>query len=117
MRPQGIEANPPGAGRRELLEREILEIADREKQRLGRELHDGLCQSLAGIAALTSALSRSLMANAQPEPAAAAGEIVKLLNEAIGDARDLAHCLTPTGLNGAGLAGRLETLARSVRHT
>ena len=34
------------------LEREILDIADREKERLGRDLHDGLCQTLAGIAAL-----------------------------------------------------------------
>jgi signal transduction histidine kinase len=32
------------------LEREVLEIVDREKERLGRELHDGLCQTLAGIA-------------------------------------------------------------------
>jgi two-component sensor histidine kinase len=102
-------------GRTELLEREILAIADREKERLGRELHDGLCQSLAGIAALSSALSRRLAAGAQPGPAAAADEIVRLLSEAIGEARDLAHGLYPTCLNGAGLVSRLETLARNVR--
>ncbi len=111
------EATVPHVGRQELLEREILAIADREKQRLGRELHDGLCQSLAGIAALSSALSRSLAASGQPGPAAAADEIVRLLNETIGEARDLAHGLSPIGLNGAGLAGGLETLARNVRHT
>src|SRR5208337_3795310 len=116
MRPQGIEANPPGAGRRELLEREILEIADRERQRLGRELHDGLCQSLAGIAALSSALSRSLAASGQPGPATSAKEIVRLLNEAIGDARDLAHGLSLIRSNDAGLVGSLETLARNVSH-
>ena len=112
-----IKAKTRDACRQELLEREVLEIADREQQRLGRELHDGLCQSLAGIAALTSALSRSLAANAQPGSAAAADEIVQLLNETIRETRDLAHGLTPIGLNGAGLAGGLETLARSVRHT
>jgi signal transduction histidine kinase len=112
-----ITAEARDAGWRELLEREILEIADREQQRFGRELHDGLCQSLAGIAALTSALSRNLMANAEPGPAAAADEIVELLNDTIGEARDLAHGLTPIGLNGAGLAGGLEALARSVRRT
>ncbi|HKN28392.1 MAG TPA: sensor histidine kinase [Roseiarcus sp.] len=117
MRPQGIEANAPRAGRQELLNREILEIVDGERQRLGRELHDGLCQSLAGIAALSSALSRSLAASGQPGPAAAAGEIVRLLDETIGEARDLAHGLSPIGLNGAGLAVGLEALARSVRHT
>jgi len=52
MRPRGSFAAGQDVGQQELLEREILEIADREKERLGRELHDGLCQSLAGIAAL-----------------------------------------------------------------
>jgi signal transduction histidine kinase len=61
----------PEVSRYELLEREILEIADHEKQSLGRELHDGLCQSLAGIAALAATLSRSLTANSEPGPAAA----------------------------------------------
>src|SRR5271170_5392055 len=110
-------ANARDVGRYQLLEREILAIADREKQRLGRELHDGLCQSLAGIAALTSALSRSLATNGEPGPAAAADEIVRLVNETIGEARDLAHGLAPIGLNGAGLVGGLETLARNVRHS
>jgi signal transduction histidine kinase len=71
-------------GREELLEREILAISDYEKQRLGRELHDGLCQSLAGIAALSSALCRSLAASGQPGLAATADEIARLLNETIG---------------------------------
>ncbi len=103
-------------GRQEMPEREVLEILDRERQRLGRELHDGLCQSLAGIAALSSALSRSLAAGGQPGPAAAADEIVRLLNEAIGEARDLAHGVSLTSLNDAGLVGNLETLARNVSH-
>ena len=116
-RPAGIKEMARDVSQHKLLEREILEIADHEKQRLGRELHDGLCQSLAGIAALAATLSRSLAANAEPGPAAAADEIVQLLNEMIGQARDLAHGLGPFGLNGAGLAGGLETLARNVRHT
>ncbi|WP_249144528.1 sensor histidine kinase [Bradyrhizobium lablabi] len=101
-------------GRMQILEREILAIADYERQRLGQELHDGLCQSLTGIAALTVVLSRSLAANAEPGPAAAAAEIVRLLNETIGEARDLAHGLCPVGLNGAGLVGTLDSLARNV---
>lgn len=116
MRPQRNEATEGDFRRQALLEREVLEIADRERQRLGRELHDGLCQSLAGIAALSSALSRSLAANALPGPAAAAAEIVQLLNELMGEARDLAHGLCPMGLKGAGLAGALETLAYNIRH-
>jgi signal transduction histidine kinase len=112
-----IRAKGRDGGEQELPEQEILAIADREKERLGRELHDGLCQSLAGIAALSSALSRSLAANGQPGPAAAAEEIVRLLNETIGEARDLARGLGPIGLKGGGLCSALETLARSVSVT
>jgi Signal transduction histidine kinase, glucose-6-phosphate specific len=36
--------------RRKGLEGEILEISDREQQRLGQELHDGLCQHLTAVA-------------------------------------------------------------------
>jgi signal transduction histidine kinase len=114
MGPQPIEQSARDVAREVYLEREILEIADREKQRLGRELHDGLCQSLAGLAALASALSRSLANLVDPGPAEAAAEIVQLLNETIGEARDLAHGL---GLSGAGLVEALETLARNVSHT
>jgi signal transduction histidine kinase len=116
MRPRGVKATDGDFGRRELLEREILEIADRQKERLGRELHDGLCQSLAGVAALASALSKSLTADHQLGRAAAAGEIVRLLNDAIGEARDLARSLGPIGMNGSGLRGAFETLARNVSH-
>lgn len=104
-------------GRQEVLEREILQIADREKQHIARELHDGLCQSLAGIAALTSTLSRSLADVGQPGPAAAADEIVQLLNETIGETRDIVRGLGLIGCDGAGLAGGLESLARNIRQT
>lgn len=115
MQPQGAGARARAVGRQELLEREIVEVAELERQRLGRELHDGLCQSLAGIAALSSALSRNLAASGQPGPAAAADEIVRLLNETMGEARDLAHGFCPAALKGAALAGALETLAYNIR--
>ena len=102
--------------RRALLEQEAIEIARREKQRIGRELHDGLCQSLAGIAALSSALSRELAANADLAASATAAEIARLLNEAIGQTRDLARGLGAIGLDVAGLADALGTLAHSVQH-
>jgi DNA-binding NarL/FixJ family response regulator/two-component sensor histidine kinase len=98
------------------LEREVLAIADRERQRLGQELHDGLCQSLVGIAALAAVLARGLAAKAESDLAASAAEIVRLLNEATGEARELARGLSPIGPNGAALSGALETLAHTVCH-
>ncbi len=96
------------------LEKEILETADREKERLGRELHDGLCQNLAGIAALSAALSRKLAANSEAA-AVEAAEIARLLNEVIGHARDLARGLNPVGLEQIGLAAALEAFAANVQ--
>ena len=111
-----IYATARDVTRQKLLEREILEIADWEKERLGRELHDGLCQSLAGVAALSSALSRRLATTCESYASAAASEITTLLNETIGQARDLAHGLGPLDLNEAGLPGALQTLALSALH-
>jgi PAS domain S-box-containing protein len=104
--------------------REILEILDREQERLGRELHDGLCQTLAGISALSSTLSRKLArlgapastADGQTAAADAATEITRLLNGAIGEARDMARGLEAVGLSEGGLETALETLALDVRH-
>jgi signal transduction histidine kinase len=112
---QLVYASARDVTRQKQLEREILDITDREQERLGRELHDGLCQTLAGIAALSAALSRRLGAELAVASAAAA-EITALLNEAIGEARDLARGFGPVGLRATGLAGALEGLALTVQH-
>jgi PAS domain S-box-containing protein len=96
------------------LEKEIVEISDREKDRLGRDLHDGLCQNLAGIAALSTTLGRQL-AQLNVPAAAAAAEIAQLLNQAVAQARDLARGLNPVELDGIGLIGALDTLASNIQ--
>ena len=96
------------------LERQLAEIGDREKERIGRELHDGLCQNLAGIAALSASLARRLAARTDPS-AAAAADISALLQQAVGDARDLARGLNSAGLIQMGLAVALEALAANVK--
>jgi signal transduction histidine kinase len=98
------------------LELDIRRTCEEEQQRIGRDLHDGLCQTLSGVAALSSALSRKLAARAEPGPSATAAEITRLLNEAIGEARDLARGLDSAGLRETGLAGALEGLAFKAKH-
>lgn len=100
--------------RQKEMEGEILVIADRERERLGRELHDGMCQTLAGIAALSSTLARRLAASHDPAASASAAEIAKLLRESVGQARDLARGLGPIGLKMASLDEALETLTLNV---
>jgi signal transduction histidine kinase len=113
---QEIYATARDVTQQKQLEREVLEVVDREKERLGRELHDGLCQTLAGIAALSSTLSKQLEANCEFVASAAAADINKLLNEAIGEARDLARGLGPVGPGHAGLDTALEALALNIQH-
>jgi len=111
-----IYATARDVTRKKWLERQIIEIADREKERMGRELHDGVCQSLAGVVALSSTLSRSLAARGEWAASSVAAEVAKLLNEIMGEARKLARGLGPFGLNAASLADALETLARNVEY-
>jgi signal transduction histidine kinase len=102
--------------RTEELECEILQVADQEKERLGRELHDGLCQTLAGISALSATLSRKLTASSESAAATDASEITKLLHDAISEARDLACGLGPLGLEEGGLDAALATLAITLQN-
>ena len=46
---------------RKRLEKEILEISEREQRRIGQDLHDGLCQHLAGIEMLSQVLAKKLI--------------------------------------------------------
>jgi PAS domain S-box-containing protein len=96
--------------KRRRLEREILEIAEREQSRLGQDLHDGLGQELAGISLLSNALANDLETAAHSS-AKAAANIAKYTNSTIESARRLARGLYPIELSRRGLLFALEDLA------
>lgn len=96
------------------LEREILEIAEREQSRLGQDLHDGLGQELAGISLLSNALANDLHSASHPS-AEAAANIAKYTNNSIDSARMLARGLYPIELSRRGLLFALEDLADLTR--
>jgi PAS domain S-box-containing protein len=95
---------------RRRLERELLEISNREQRRIGHDLHDGVCQQLAAIAYLVSILGDQLQEKNLPEHAEA-DRIGKLINEANVQARNVAHGLFPSRLDEHGLLLALEDLA------
>jgi PAS domain S-box-containing protein len=95
---------------RKRLEREILEISDREQRRIGHDLHDGLCQHLAGIEMMSQVLEQKLSKQAKPV-AARMGEIGKSVREAIIQTRALARGLSPVTLESDGLVSALHELA------
>jgi signal transduction histidine kinase len=96
------------------LEKQIVDVSEHEQQRIGRDLHDGLCPFLAAIRCLTSSLKTELEREPSAHAAAKAGEIEKLLGESVEQARDLAHGLVPVQLNDASLPAALRELAAST---
>jgi len=95
------------------LERQILEISDREQARIGQDIHDGLCQQLVSIAFDANSLEKSLTSQALPE-SRLARRITALLDEAIGESRRVARGLYPVRLESEGLVSALKDLAHST---
>jgi PAS domain S-box-containing protein len=100
---------------RKRLEKEILEISDRERQRIGQDLHDGLCQHLAGIELMSQVLEQQLAPRSKAA-AARAGEIARHVREGISQTRALARGLSPVTLESAGLMSALRELATSTEN-
>jgi PAS domain S-box-containing protein len=95
---------------RRLLEQQVLDIGEQERQRLGRDLHDSLGGKLTGAALISGALAKQLTRNQRPE-AELAEEVVQCINESIGHTRAIARGLCPVELTTSGLAGGLAELA------
>ncbi|HXI83312.1 MAG TPA: GAF domain-containing protein [Verrucomicrobiae bacterium] len=94
-------------------ERQLLEISEREQQRIGRDLHDGLCQQLAGIAYIASNL-QSTLAKVSPKEATVAARIAELSRATAVQARQIARGLNPVNLGAMGLVAALEELTSSI---
>ena len=92
------------------LEREILEISDQERRRIGQDLHDGLCQHLAGIELMSQVLHQKLAERSKAD-ANRAAEIARHVREAISQTRSLARGLAPVTLESEGLASAVRELA------
>jgi PAS domain S-box-containing protein len=95
---------------RKRLEREILEISNREQRRIGHDLHDGVCQQLVAIAYQMDILGDQLQEKGVLE-SSEAERIGVLLNEAIHQTRGVARGLFPVKLDESGLESALEELA------
>jgi PAS domain S-box-containing protein len=100
--------------RRKGLEGEILEISDREQQRLGQELHDGLCQHLTAVAFMARSTALRLK-NHRVIEVGDIEKIAQLVNEAASDTRNLSRALHRIDIDAAGFITALEDLvAREI---
>jgi len=97
-------------GEKKFLEAALLEASEREQRRLGRDLHDRLCQQLLGAAFSAHALSNSL----EKKDAQSAGklhELADFINEAVRQTREISRGLNPVELDAEGLMSALSELA------
>jgi len=86
----------------------IIEAAQAERQRIERDLHDGVQQRILSLAAQ---LSSAVAGSADPAAAAAFGGAREGLLEILAELRELAHGIYPTMLTQAGLGPALEEVA------
>src|ERR1044072_6310135 len=98
---------------RERLDQEIAEIADRERRRLGQDLHDSLGQHLTGTALAAQVLKDKLTTKSAPE-AAEAEKLVRYVEEGIDLTRNLARGFFSPELEADGLSVALEGLAENI---
>jgi len=101
---------------RRRLEKMLVKSDEQEKMNIGRDLHDGLGQYLAGIMFKSEALKISLEDNESPL-APDAEEIHKMVSRAINQTRDLARGLCPVDTSEGGLTTALSELAEEINQT
>jgi signal transduction histidine kinase len=99
--------------RREALEREVAQIIEKERRRIGQELHDNLGQRMTGLSLLAETLATRLKANS-PELFELADAVERTASDAVLETRRLAHGLMPVVPGAKGLRAALTELADSV---
>ena len=96
------------------LEWECLRVSERECNRIGQELHDDLCQVLAGLSYMMQVLAR----RATKVDPVLGGEIDELnthVSDAVKRTRSMAHGLFPAQLNYATLRHALKEFVRQMK--
>lgn len=99
--------------RRERLQRELLEVSEREHRRIGQDLHDGLCQHLAGTA-LAAEVLREKLASKRIHEADDAEAVGELVVESIAISHRIASGLHPVELDSEGLMHALAQFAETA---
>jgi len=94
------------------LEREIVNVSEEERRRLSHDLHDGLCQQLAGTRVRCAALARRPIA--EPGVAAEVSAIFSLLQDSVSQAYALSRGLWPVEHAPGDVGASLAELARCM---
>lgn len=100
---------------RQRLEAELIRVSEREQQRFGQELHDGLGQHLTAAAIQAELLARDLEAAGAATAQRSAEQIEAMLSDAVAQTRLVARGLFPVEIGRGGLMAALEQLTETTR--
>jgi signal transduction histidine kinase/DNA-binding LacI/PurR family transcriptional regulator len=107
--------------RRKNLEKEILSVSNRIMGKIGQDIHDNLCQDIAGLGLMAAILEGKLRAASESESdfaalaAQEASDIAKVAGSTAAQAKDIARGLYPAELEARGIVPAVERLVRSTQ--
>lgn len=96
--------------------RDLVSALEREQRQIGDELHDNVCQTLAGTSMLLETIGRAVAAG-EPVSREVFRELGRVLETAIDQTRSLSQRYRPVDLQGSGLMKALQELARDIPNT
>jgi PAS domain S-box-containing protein len=105
---------------RRRLEHELLDITEKERRRIGLDLHDDLGQKLSGVALMAKGLQlklAKLTSGDSKESARDAGKIHELIQQAMSHASDVAHDLATLDFHDNDLASALKALTEHAKES
>jgi PAS domain S-box-containing protein len=98
---------------RKQLEKDVLNATELERRRMGRDLHDDLCQRLAAIKIKCEIFTEDIK-QGKPADVDRAAEICAFIGQASALCRGVARTLVPIDLAGEGLMVALDRLVKTM---
>jgi len=95
------------------LEREVVAVGERERRRIGRDLHDSVGQGLTGISLILQSFSRGLTRE-QPPDVQSVRELTEAVEHMLGEIQSFVHLLTPVFSAELGLSAAIRALVKNV---
>ncbi|GAB6090571.1 substrate-binding domain-containing protein [Spirochaeta dissipatitropha] len=95
------------------LEQEVINISNHTMNRIGQDLHDDLCQHLAGIAMITKVLANTLPPDS--EELGTVDKIVTMLGDSIERARNISRGLVTIGFTKNDFIATVDSLIESLK--
>lgn len=99
---------------RRQLKRSVTEIAEKERRRIGEDLHDGPCQFLSALVYMARSLEKKLVKAKQPRAALEAAGLAQRIHEAVEQVRNVAKGFHALDVDAQGLRVALRELAVSA---